>query len=680
MSDAWVTHRIDLAGTDALDRLEQEWLLTNGTGAYAMGTVPAINTRRYHGLLVAATRPPVGRVVVLNQMLEQLVLSDGVAVSLSACRFCGQAGSTVYSPDGFRRLRAFEKGTSVAWRYQIGDVRMTRRLLLHERQQAATLVYRFEGLEGPAVLTLRPMVTLRDFHGLRRHAEGAAPRFEIRDRALIVREDQITATFACPDGGWSLEPDWWYDIHYPAETRRGQDDREDVLVPGRFDIDLGPADRSEVAFTVALGGEAAAPARSAQGRERALKRLSIPRLGPDPNGPSAALRIAADDFVVRREAAGRSLTTILAGYPWFADWGRDALIALPGLLLTTGRFDDARAVLASFASAMRGGLVPNRFDDYDASRAHYNTVDASLWFVHASMSYTRASGDAESWDKWLSAACIEVIEGYRRGAGMDEGDRIIRVDDDGLVTAGSAQTQLTWMDAATGGVVFTPRHGKAVEINGLWHHALSGLADLLDEGTAARLRLREQANRVRASFVDRFWLEDRGYLADHLAPDGHGGWRADVTVRPNQILAAGLAHGPLSQTMRRGVVDVVKRKLLTPCGLRTLPSDDPAYRGRYEGPAFARDGAYHQGTVWPWLMGSYVEALLRAEDFSDAAKREAAAALQPLLDHVKGDGLGQLHEIHQGDPPHEPDGCIAQAWSVAELLRAMELISGGGSL
>ena len=363
---------------------------------------------------------------------------------------------------------------------------------------------------------------------------------------------------------------------------------------------------------------------------------------------------AAADFVVKRNAPdGRPGTTIIAGYPWFSDWGRDTFIALPGLLLTTGRHHEAGRVLGTFAHYVSDGMIPNRFDDY-SNEPTYNTVDASLWFIQASHAYLKATKDRDTYDGVLRPACEEIVDGYTRGTRYN-----IRVDPaDGLVSAGDETTQLTWMDAKYQGTVFTPRHGKAVEINALWYNAL------------VHLGLDDRAARVRESFVSLFWAGEGHGLTD-VVTDGE----ADTSLRPNQIFAVSLPHSPLSREQQAVVVDVVRRELLTPVGLRTLSRGGAKYEPRYTGPMFDRDRAYHNGTVWPWLIGPFLDAHLRINGRSPESVARARTWLAPLIDHLSREGnLGSICEVFDADPPHKPGGCFAQAWSVAEVLRlAVEL-------
>jgi predicted glycogen debranching enzyme len=408
-------------------------------------------------------------------------------------------------------------------------------------------------------------------------------------------------------------------------------------------------------------------------------------VGADDARAVARLAAAADAYVVKRRAPGAAESSgpadaaaIIAGYPWFGSWGRDTCISMFGLLLATGRHAEAGAALRLYAGHRRNGIVPNLFDDR-TGEPHYNTVDASLWFVLAACRHFALTGDRASWDGTLLPACLDVVAHYRRGTDFN-----IAMDPmDKLVTAGTAATQLTWMDAKRNGVTFTPRHGKAVEVNALWHAALRELSLAVRETDAAMAaNLGDLAEAVARSFRAAFWNGARGCLHDCLSPkEGESGWRPIDEVRPNQLLAVSLGHGLLTKEQQRGVVGTVRERLLTPMGVRTLDPADPRYRGRTEGDMMARDGAYHNGTAWPWLLGPYAEAVLRAGDFSESAKREARAALWPVVEAMgglTGEGaggcLGQIAEIFDAEAPQRAQGCTAQAWSVAEVLRVLLMV------
>ena len=677
------THTLT-ADTDPHRLLEPEWLLTNQTGGYAMGTAAGCNTRRYHGLLVAAAHPPVGRVVALNQMLEQLTLAgQDAALEFNTCQFRGGDGQPVFAPNGLAKLQTFERGLGVCWAYQTRGITLRRELQLHPNAQAITLRYTITGLTQSASLRLSPMLTLRDFHHLLQQPWAGTFDVDVSMDHVVVHHAGQAVALQCSHGSFDLEANWWNAVHYPCETQRGQDDTEDYFVPGSFVVPLKRSKRAQTfTLTASLGSEPVRPVTKAKLGKR-QKRIdamaqhiadhtpamssACSQLLPDEALVHQCLAIAADDFVVERKVGKRKLMTILAGYPWFADWGRDTFIALPGLLLNTGRYAEAKAVLQAFASVLHQGLIPNRFDDYDAQAAHYNTVDASLWFVHAALCYVQAVGETN--DDWLVNAVMQVLDYYETGTmnntHMDPAD--------GLISAGTPGTQLTWMDAKCGDVVFTPRDGKAVEINALWYSNLLGVATLVEAAHPDRAaHYRSVARRVKKHYRATFERPDGRGLFDHVRPDGC----KDASIRPNQVFAVSLPHSPLPTKLQKQVVQTVKEQLLTPVGLATLPTDDPNYHPWYGGNGFQRDEAYHQGTIWPWLIGGYAEAVMRVGKFSPTSRRHALETITPLMERLLGDGVGQLHEIHEA-ATHRPAGSPAQAWSVAEVLRIYSLARSG---
>lgn len=646
-----------------------EWLLTNGIGGYAMGTLHGVNTRRYHGLLVAATSPPVGRVVALHSMIEQLDLG-GKWIDLSTQHF---GEEPLVHPQGWRLIDdvAITLPGEVRWRFAIDPhAQLVRTLRLAQGRNSATITYELHSTAPHgASLLLRPLIALRDFHSLNRIGDAPLTVSSIgTDGVRVVRDTQppLALDLTMPGARFSEEQDWWRNFAYTLDRDRGQDWHEDVLSPGTFRAELAVNGRVELTATLALP-----------------RQFEFPPLKPPAtnvqqvaNSPSERSRLeaAAGQFIVHRPVGDEDSVSIIAGYPWFADWGRDTMIALPGLLLTTGRLAEAERALLTFARHIRNGLLPNRFDDHGGA-AHYNTVDAGLWFVYAVAALMKCVPDAASRDE-LAAACLSIIRAYR--AGTDFG---IHMDPaDGLIAAGDESTQLTWMDAQRDGVTFTPRHGKPIEINALWHHALHCAADLtpppMDKHEADDLR--SLARTVALSMQRHFWNESAQCCFDVLTPIGDA-WNADASIRPNQIFAVSLNPSPFPPERQKLIVGVVREKLLTPFGLRTLDPGHPAYRGRFEGTLMDRDAAYHQGTVWPWLIGPYCEAVLRVGGWSDDAKREVRAAIQPLLhqlERASGEGTcaGQIPEVYDGDAPHRAGGCPAQAWSVAELLRVLELL------
>ena len=650
--------------------LETEWLLTNGTGTFCMGTVTACNTRRYHGLFVAATQPPVGRIVALNSMAENVRFND-MAWDMNTHEFGAGVDFSTFQPTGWRHLVHFAKADSyVTWTYRIGPIEIDRTLRLLWKKHLAVVSYtvrrtrsRRIAMPDSVELIVRPFCAMRDFHHLRNGDH--LPGVQLTPSASGCRMESagVGVHLEADNAPFTPEADWWHNFHYRADRERGQDHRESLLAPGHFSATFDPKQKQTLNIAVGLD---AIDWKAALGRDTKRTHLrkivdAVDKQVRKPSEELAALAVASDDFVVDRTVDGKASTTILAGYPWFSDWGRDTMIALPGCLIATGRFDEAKRTLMTFAAHIRRGLIPNRFDDYGGD-PHYNTVDAPLWFVHAATDYLRVSGDKKTWNNGLADACAAILDGFAEGTDFD-----IAMDTDGLITAGNPSTQLTWMDAARDGVVFTPRYGKAVEINALWYNALASCAELMT-GKAAK-RYAAMAGKAKRSFTKVFWMEKRGHLADHVI-DAY----TDPALRPNQTLAVSLPHSPLSKPRQKKLMQAVRDALYTPMGMRTLSPDHPSYRGRYEGTLFDRDGAYHQGTAWPWLIGPFIEGWLRAFDFSAKSRKEAKQMLQPLIDELNHHALGTIHEIYDGDEPQRAQGCIAQAWSVSEVLRAALLI------
>jgi predicted glycogen debranching enzyme len=633
--------------------LEQEWLLTNGTGGFASSTVVGCNRRRYHGLLCAATHPPVGRTMLLSRVGEVMIDSQrpGQLLELSINQF----GERLH-PRGDQYLQTFELGEIIRWVFDVEGVKVVKELALPWMKNCALLRYTIHVPEGRSIeFRLLPFLAMRDFHSLRR---GTA-NFEVGETpggGLALGSDGHRLHLTCDGASFFPKPDWWFGHTYAIEAYRGLDCTEDLFNPGWFTAQI--TNQTTLTFSANLSDEkldweteVAARRRAACG-EKKFETATLRRLAH-----------AANDFIVARKAPdGQDGYTIIAGYPWFSDWGRDTMISLPGLLLTTGRFAQAKQVLNVFAQYVSEGMIPNRFDDY-TGKPEYNTVDASLWFIHAAFEYARLSGDSKTLDEVFRPACERIIDGYRAGTRYH-----IKMDEaDCLISQGDPTTQLTWMDAKHGDTAFTPRQGKPVEINALWYNALRLMGhDAL-------------AERVGSSFRRAFWRGPFRGLCDVVEgsppPDSDAAYpRRDATIRPNQIFAASLPNSPLTSDQQSAVVEVVRRELLTPMGLRTLSRQDSGYRGRYQGGPWERDSAYHNGTVWPWLIGAFLEAYLRVNKRSPASIEQARRWLAPLIQSMQTFCIGQIGEIADGDPPHHSVGAFAQAWSVAEVFRlAVEL-------
>ncbi len=682
------------SGRSIEDLLTEEWLLTNERGSYASSTIIGCNTRGYHGLLVGALDPPVNRIMALANCLEMVIpgRAGGQIFNLSTFEF-----SDKFAPAGFGYISRFRQDSGVHFEYDLDELSLTKSIYLLRRTDTVCLAYDFRAVQEPAEFVIRPFVGLRDFHTLQKSyaALCSSPLGE----GLLIRHPGAPGPgscelyLSCPRTHFERDPQWWFNFVYRNDKERGQNFTEDLWTPGFFKCPIeGP---TEIVFWASLSSRVMRDASCEKKPQYAIRNTQYELdairgdLQRHHDRVIAAARakdekfkvlcLAADQFISKRRAdqpSGRGTpavpadhrVTILAGFPWFVDWGRDAFIALPGLLLSTGRFEEAKSVLTTFADAADEGMIPNRFDDR-SDTAYFNSVDASLWFINAAFQYLTATGDSKTFMQQLLPAIRWIVESYQNGTRFG-----ICADADGLITAGSEDTQLTWMDAKFDGIAFTPRCGKAVEINALWHNSLCHLARFYRGRNSENAQhYQSMADTVAGSFCQQFWNEACGYLNDRILPDGS----ADPTLRPNQIFAVSLAFSPpLSLRQKQSVVDTVQRELLTPYGLRTLPVQHPHYKGTYIGPQKQRDEAYHQGTVWPYLIGPFVEAYLKVNQFNRASKKKAAEFIEPLLRHLTEQAcLGSVSEIFDGDSPHTPRGCIAQAWSVAELIRAYQLIN-----
>ena len=653
---------VSTSGQPIDNLLTKEWLLSNGRGGYASSTIVGCNTRRYHGLLIGSLEPPIKRIMALANCLETVQIG-GTVFELSTFEF-----SDKFSPAGFNYLKRFRRDTGVHFDYELDELKLTKSIYLARNADTVAVEYDFTNVNERAEFVLRPFVGLRDFHALQK---PPALLYSMKvDNGFIVRCDgseSYELFLSCPAVNFESDPHWWFNFVYRNDKERGQDFSEDLWTPGFFKYRIETPtkmvlwanlrerySREQIHTDIeALREEVQNHQRSVVGAAKKDEKLKM-------------LYLAADQFIVKRQANHRQGTTILAGYPWFADWGRDAFIALPGLLLSTGRVEEARSVLRTFAQAADGGMIPNYFDDRTGA-AHFNSVDASLWFINAAFQYVSATGDMKTFMQELMPVIRWIVDSYNKGTRYN-----IHADTDGLITAGDERTQLTWMDAKYGDVAITARCGKVVEVNALWHNALSWLTQFYARrDIEIAEHYKRMADKAGESFCKLFWNTTGGYLNDCVLPDGS----IDRSIRPNQIFAVSLPFSPLSVEQRRSVVDVVQEQLLTPYGLRTLNAGDSRYKGKYTGPQQKRDAAYHQGTVWPYLIGPFVESYLKVNNYDRKSKKKAAEFIQPLLEHLTEDGcLGSICEIFDGDSPHRPRGCIAQAWSVAELIRAYHLV------
>ncbi|TAJ11135.1 MAG: glycogen debranching protein [Planctomycetota bacterium] len=652
--------------------LTREWLETNGRGGYASGTVLACPTRRYHGLLVV-TPAGMERRHVLVAGIDESLHGRSRSFPLSMLRYAGQ-----WFPHGHQGIERFELAPWPRFVYHIGEAEVTRELMMVRGRDVTLVRYRIRGLAHTVELRAKPLLACREADKLTSANVDLNPRAERHGRGIACRPygslPAVAITTNASEWRFEADPVWYRGLEYQVDLARGYDGHEDQFSPGVLHIAMPPD--TDVVLAIAAGGHVSDPL-ALWNEESARRRARARAVAP---GAFGTLELAADAFLYEAPALGGGTRTgVMAGYPWFGEWGRDTCIALPGLLLARASDQPAQvercgAALESIAQYLRDGLLPNIFGR-TIETSHYGSADASLWFARAVRLYELAGGSRERVLDALLPALRSIAHAYRDGTRLG-----LRCDAEGLLLAGSASQNATWMDAVTSAGPVTPRHGYAVELCALWYQLL-GVLEMLEHraGSNALARPWQELRRsCGRAFLRRFWLDEQRYLADVVRDEPpHGAW-TDTSVRPNMVIAAALELSPLSRGKRTDIVKRAEAELVTPCGLRTLAPKNPAYRGRYGGTSDERDLAYHQGTVWPWLLGFHVEAALRAY----GPRPERVAALRGLLDSALEplfrQGLGQISEVCDGDPPHRPDGCIAQAWSVAELLRAHALLDATG--
>jgi predicted glycogen debranching enzyme len=656
---------------------QAEWLETDGLGGFASGTVFGIRTRRYHALLLTATTPPAGRMVLVNGF-DAWVETPGGTFAISSQRY----NPDVVHPDGASRIESFEYEPWPRWCYKVdNEIFIEQELFVAKGESAVFISWRlvsrhperreaeskdpvaltednfagsldFARDDGVIKLHVRPFLSGRDFHST--HHENGAFCFEAeqnREHATFRSYDGVPAVVAYSNGHYAHDPTWYRNFLYSEELARGLDAVEDLASPGVFEFSLS---HKPAVLMLAAEGHAITDIESIEARHAQVRTIEQARRQYFSN----PLERAADAYLVSR-GKGK---TLIAGYPWFGDWGRDTCIALRGLCIATGHLEEARDILLQWAGTVSQGMLPNRFPD-QGEQPEFNSVDASLWYIIAVNDYLLAAKKYPTMaddchTKKLTAAVEAILAGYNEGTRFG-----IRADRDGLLSAGEHGQQLTWMDARVDGREITPRIGKPVEIQALWLNALAvgvkfsaGWEAIFEKGCTA--------------FENKFWNEHAGYLADVIDCDRQPGV-IDLTFRPNQIFAVGgLPLMLLSKERARRVVDAVEMLLLTPVGLRSLAPGESGYAPHYEGDSRARDSVYHQGTVWPWLIGPFVEAWVRVHGANAAARKKACARfLPPLYEHLNHAGLGHVSEISDAEPPHTPRGCPFQAWSLGELLR-----------
>lgn len=628
-----------------------EWLETNGLGGGASSTVSGAHTRRYHGLLIAALRPPVEKRILLSKFDETIIAHTSNAVEaeriqLSANQFPG----SIY-PQGYQYLNRFERDLFPVFYFKAGGIELKKTVAAIHGENTTVILYEVISAPKPFTLELLPLYSARDFHSLTHYNESINKQYVFNDGTLRVKNyfDLPEIFISVPRSAFKEDQNWYYNFEYAEEQNCGLEFKEDLYSHGKFSVDLREGDKLGIIISTEDPHKRNAfqLLRKEQSRREAL-------IKQQDNHQLKRLVLAADQFIVKR---GDKLKTIIAGYPWFCDWGRDTMISLPGLCLATGRKDDAKKILTTFSKYVSEGMLPNRFPD-EGEKPEYNTIDATLWFFYALYQYYQTTND-KRFIKSLLPVLESIIEWHYKGTRYN-----IHVDTDGLLYGGQEGVQLTWMDAKVSDWVVTPRRGKAVEVNALWYNSLCIMKFFMKElGSESKAESFDRKARVvQESFNKVFWNETRGYLNDYV--DGE---YTNEDIRPNQIYAVSLPFQLLPKSKAVKVFQVVENNLLTPRGLRSLNPSHKDYKPVYAGNQWLRDGAYHQGTIWSFLLGPYIDALIYIR--GDEGKSEAQGLLDIFLTHLDEAGVGSVSEIFDGEAPHTPRGCIAQAWGVGEILR-----------
>ncbi|ELS01868.1 glycogen debranching enzyme, putative [Xenococcus sp. PCC 7305] len=659
----------------------REWLVTNGIGGYASGAIAGGLTRRYHGLLVAALKPPVARTLLLTK-LDETVQYNTKSYDL----YTNSWADGTIAPHGYLNIENFYlAGTTAVWNYAFADGLLEKRIWMQHGANTTYIRYSFLRGTQPLNLSLKALVNYRDYHN---KTEGSSlfSVDHLGEQSLKIRACDDAASlylFATQENqtnnfSWEINNNWYRNLTLAVEKYRGLDEVEDHLNAATGKVTLQPGEAITIVASTENTPQLDSKVSLQEKNNRESKLLNLWYFSnflakkPHPRQPKdwvEQLVLAADQFIVDRPLTDNPKgKTIIAGYPWFTDWGRDTMIALPGLTLSTGRYEIAKTILLTFAKHLDQGMLPNMFPDA-GSTPEYNTVDATLWYFEAIQLYYAATKDQEFLAK-LFPLLAEIIDWHLKGTRYN-----IHLDDDGLLYAGEEGVQLTWMDAKVGDWVVTPRIGKPIEVNALWYNALVCMMYFAQVLGKSGSKYQELATRARSHF-SKFWYEAGGYCYDVIdSPEGN-----DPSFRPNQIFAVSLPSieaiesewsSPLQKSQQKMVVDKVSQILLTSSGLRSLDPNDPDYVGIYGGNQLQRDGSYHQGTTWSWLIGHFIQAHLRVYNNPELAR----SFIEPMADHLQAGCIGSISEIFDGDAPFTPRGCFAQAWSVAEVLRSWLLVN-----
>ena len=629
--------------------VELEWLETNGIGGWAGSSVIGCNTRRYHSLLMAATVPPAERMNLVSKLDETIVINDE-RYELGTNNY----GDTIY-PKGFKLISSFTRNLFPEWLYEINGFEIKKTIAMVDGENTTVVLY--EVLKASEVFgfELLPLLAVRGYHSLM-HANNAIVNRSNCENDIFkikVYDDAPEIFMKVPGVNFHNNPDWFYNFNYSVEKYRGLDFIEDLFSPGKFTVQLKEGDKLGIILsTESLINKDAFQLFS----KEKIRKQNLLAL-PFENSIEQILTLAADQFIVKR---GENLKTVIAGYHWFTDWGRDTMISLPGLCLSTGRFEDAKKIIAAFAQSVSMGMLPNRFQDNNEP-PEYNNVDGTLWYFIAIKKYLDATGDETFIINEILPVLKDIIDWHFLGTRYN-----IHVDEDGLLYAGEIGQQLTWMDARIGNWVVTPRMGKPVEIQALWYNALKVFAQLLrmnkQEHDAELVEI--SAAKAKQSFEEKFWYSDGNYMYDVIDENN----MPDKTLRPNQLFAISLPYSLVESEKAKMILKIINEQLYTPVGLRSLPQTDEHYIAVYGGDSWHRDSSYHEGTVWSWLLGAYIDALVKVKTRKPVLKNIIMAFSQ----HLNEGCIGSVSEIFDAETPHHPRGCVAQAWGVAEILKVIK--------
>jgi len=656
-----------------------EWLETNSLGGWSGSSVIGAHTRRYHGLLVAAIVPPTERMVLLSKLDETIVANDK-KIELGVNLY---PGNTIH-PKGYQYLVSFSKDLFPQWEYEADGIRLKKTIVMIHGENTVVIMYDVIGAAKPFTLELSPLMAARGYHSLTH--EGPQMHWDVDFNHGIFHNqpDGKTDVFiSVPGSDYRHEPKWFRNFQYSVEQYRGQEFTEDLFNHGTFSVELKQGD--SLGIVVSTSDPTGRDAHDLLAKEAMRRKLLISNQPDDE--VIKQLVLAADQFIVKRnidlseslevspigvpdppiggegkERSSLEGATIIAGYHWFTDWGRDTMVSLPGLCLSTGRFEDAKKIIAAFAKSVSMGMLPNRFRD-NGEEPEYNNVDGTLWYFIAIYKYLQVTGDKDFIIKEILPVLKEIVDWHFRGTRYN-----IKVDTDGLLFAGEKGQQLTWMDARIGDWVVTPRIGKPVEVQALWYNTLRIFSELLklnnQQHDAFRVNL--SAEKAKDNFNRQFWFEEGNYLYDVIDENG----KPDATLRPNQLFAISLPFPLIESEKAKAVLQIVEEKLYTPVGLRSLPTEDNHYVPVYGGDQWHRDSSYHEGTVWSWLLGAYVDAIIKLR--IDDGELRARKVIEDFKYHLNEGCIGSVSEIFDADAPHHPRGCAAQAWSVAEVLRVIK--------